>query len=603
MAIRYTLALSQTLSFNCFNFSICDASLSSHSSRVRYRLVSCRRLKNLNQTYVSSSSRLERVISRCSITNSDVKFDQVSVEDDVQEALSSVEADCSLPIVQLNSGFLETDALTLQTEPLSLLTERTYVDSLLTTLPVLTEEEQNVLAATPAHPAGLYALYASCIAGNLVEQLWNFAWPSAIALLHPSLLPVAVMGFFTKLAIIVGGPLVGKFMDNFPRVPAYTCLNCVQAAAQLLSASMVIYAHTVPRSASSSILLQPWFVTLIVAGSIERLSGIALGVAMERDWVVLLAGINRPIALAEANAVLSRIDLLCEIVGASLFGIILSKYDPVTCLKFAAGLMLWSLPVVVVLTWLTNKLSTGVLDRAKCSQTCCGDPTEGSPGAESIMDVGVEVIKNGWKEYLQQPVLPASLAYVLLYFNAVLAPGSLMTAFLTQQGLSPSIIGAFSGLCAFMGVTATFVSANLVRQFGILKAGAVGLIFQAALLTVAVAVYLSGSLSRQSPLLFFLSMIVLSRLGHMSYNVVGQQILQTGIPSSKTNLIASTEVSVASLAESIMLGVAIIANDTSHFGFLAMLSLLSVVGAAVMFCQWLLNPTDEQRKLFSFSSV
>lgn len=95
---------------------------------------------------------------------------------------------------------------------------------------------------------------------------------------------------------------------------------------------------------------------------------------------------------------------------------------------------------------------------------------------------------------------------------------------------------------------------------------------------------------------------VLSRLGHMSYNVVGQQILQTGIPSSKTNLIASTEVSVASLAESIMLGVAIIANDTSHFGFLAMLSLLSVVGAAVMFCQWLLNPTDEQRKLFSFSS-
>lgn len=89
-----------------------------------------------------------------------------------------------------------------------------------------------------------------------------------------------------------------------------------------------------------------------------------------------------------------------------------------------------------------------------------------------------------------------------------------------------------------MGVTATFVSANLVRQFGILKvifssmfnliipwssifwtwshalpsstcqAGAVGLIFQAALLTVAVAVYWSGSLSRQSPLLFFLSMIV-----------------------------------------------------------------------------------------------
>ncbi|PKI32024.1 hypothetical protein CRG98_047587 [Punica granatum] len=175
-----------------------------------------------------------------------------------------------------------------------------------------------------------------------------------------------------------------------------------------------------------------------------------------------------------------------------------------------------------------------------------------------------------------------------------------MTAFLTQRGLNPSVVGGFSGLCAFMGVAATFVSANLVKRLGILKAGAAGLIFQASLLTVAVAVYWSGSLSQQSPLLFFLSLIVLSRLGHMSYDVIGAQILQTGIPSSKANLIGTTEVSVASVAESIMLGVAIIANDVSNFGFLAMLSLLSVVGAAWMFCRWLLNPTDEQRELFSF---
>lgn len=43
------------------------------------------------------------------------------------------------------------------------------------------------------------ALYASCLVGNLVEQLWNFAWPAAVAILHPSLLPVAVVGFFTKV--------------------------------------------------------------------------------------------------------------------------------------------------------------------------------------------------------------------------------------------------------------------------------------------------------------------------------------------------------------------------------------------------------------------
>lgn len=545
------------------------------SSSLRHRFSSCRWLNR-----GSAPLRLNGFNSRCSITNTEVQFDQTATDEGVQEDFPDVASNCPVPIIHLKSDILET-------EPFNLLTEGTYVDSLLTALPVLSEEEQTALAATPAHPAGLYALYASSFAGGLVEQLWNFAWPAAIALLHPSLQPVAVIGFFTKLAVVVGGPLVGQLMDYFPRVPAYNCLNLVQATAHLLSVAMIIRAHTVPSTLASSVLLRPWFFVLVLAGSVERLSGLALGVTVERDWIVLLAGPNRPIALAEANAVLNRIDLVCEIAGASLFGILLSKYDIMTCLKFTAGLMTWTVPVVLVLTWLTNKLSSGVLNRTK------------SHDAEVTVKIGVGAIKHGWMEYLQQPVLPASLAYVLLYFN-VLMPGGLMTAFLTQRGLNPSIVGGFSGLCAFMGVAATFISANLVRRLGMLKAGAAGLIFQAFLLTIAVAVYWSGSLSQQTPLLFFLCLIVLSRLGHMSYDVVGAQILQTGIPSSKANLIGTTEASVASLAEFVMLGVAIIANDVSHFGFLAMLSLFSAVGAAWMFCHWLVNPTEEQRSLFSF---
>ncbi|KAG4111645.1 hypothetical protein ERO13_D13G115300v2 [Gossypium hirsutum] len=580
------------LSFNLFNFSVSrrEAFISRQAaSGIRHRFSSSRWL-SLNSPPTNTHSRsFDSFKLRCSITNTDVHFNQVATED---EDLSAT--DSTTPILQLKSDVLETESL-------NILTGDTYVDNLLTALPVLSEEEQEALAATPAHPEGLYAFYASCLAGNLVEQLWNFAWPSAIALLHPSLLPVAVMGFFTKLVIIIGGPLVGKLMDHSPRVPSYIFLNAVQASAQLLSVAMIIHAHSVSSASASSSLLHPWFAVLVIAGAIEKLSGVALGVAMERDWVVLLAGTNRPTALAQANAVLNRIDLLCEIAGTSLFGILLSRYDPVTCLKFAAGLMMSSLPVMIGLTWLTNKLSAGVLDRAKCSQSCCRTSAEGPlPDADNLVDTGLKAIKLGWREYIQQPVLPASLAYVLLYFNVVLTPGSLLTTFLTQRGLNPSIIGGFSGLCAFMGVAATFISATLVRRFGILKAGAVGLIFQASLLTIAVAIYQSGPLAQRSPLLFFLCLIVLSRLGHMSYDIVGAQILQTGIPSSKANLIGTTEISVASLAESLMLGIAIIANDVSHFGFLALLSLLSVVGASWIFCRWLLNPTEEQRSLFSF---
>lgn len=106
---------------------------------------------------------------------------------------------------------------------------------------------------------------------------------------------------------------MGTLMDHFPRVPAYNCLNIIQvlvqlilvnqmyvgqfaqsfvflpflyqAATQLLSATMIIHAHSVPVSASS-LLVRPWFIVLVLSGAVERLSGVALGVAMERDWVV-----------------------------------------------------------------------------------------------------------------------------------------------------------------------------------------------------------------------------------------------------------------------------------------------------------------------------
>lgn len=103
-------------------------------------------------------------------------------------------------------------------------------------------------------------------------------------------------------------------MDYFPRVPAYNCLTVIQVillgaqecsiltftqklyshtyslqvASQLLSVGMIINANIIHSNSVSPVLLQPWFVMLVLALAIERLSGLALGVAMERDWVVLV---------------------------------------------------------------------------------------------------------------------------------------------------------------------------------------------------------------------------------------------------------------------------------------------------------------------------
>lgn len=190
-----------------------------------------------------------------------------------------------------------------------------------------------------------------------------------------------------QLAIIGGGPLVGNLMDNFPRVPAYICLNVVQ-----VFFSIIIYSSRVvnfPILISFFLLRICSFILLVLSGnctviicindnicpyrssyfciihaspSLVHCAGISRGCwkaiwscnrgcyrawlgragsafllslflhmywwlpfssGMSISWLfflfVQLAGINRPIALAEANAVLSRIDLLCEVFANFIF--------------------------------------------------------------------------------------------------------------------------------------------------------------------------------------------------------------------------------------------------------------------------------------------
>lgn len=69
--------------------------------------------------------------------------------------------------------------------------------------------------------------------------------------------------------------------------------NDSQTVAMLVSVGATMYALKTGfgtlATTSQSLLAQPWFLVLVVAGAIERLTGLAIGVAAERDWVVLVS--------------------------------------------------------------------------------------------------------------------------------------------------------------------------------------------------------------------------------------------------------------------------------------------------------------------------
>jgi hypothetical protein len=97
-------------------------------SSVRYhRFHSCRWLSLRSSP--SCSRRLNSFSSRCSITNTDVCHEFVTTDDEIHEDLLTPIEDHSIPIVHLDTNISVTESLTL-------LTECTYVDTVLTALPV-----------------------------------------------------------------------------------------------------------------------------------------------------------------------------------------------------------------------------------------------------------------------------------------------------------------------------------------------------------------------------------------------------------------------------------------------------------------------------------
>jgi iron-regulated transporter 1 len=82
-----------------------------------------------------------------------------------------------------------------------------------------------------------------------------------------------------------------------------------------------------------------------------------------------------------------------------------------------------------------NRLANGVFDRSAASASPgLLERPAGRHGRSTAAGEAWETIRRGWTEYLRQPVLPASLAYVLVCFNVALAPGALMTTFLIHHG-------------------------------------------------------------------------------------------------------------------------------------------------------------------------
>lgn len=365
------------------------------------------------------------------------------------------------------------------------------------------------------------------------DRMWHFAIGLYLVELTPgSLRLTAIYQLVSTLSIIIFGPLVGDWVDANPRLKVARVSLIIQNVAVIICGILLLIMLMVEPPCPQPHLPSYFRVLealVIIIGSIADLSSAGTKIAVEKDWVVVLAGSDKKL-LAHTNAILRRIDLCCKILAPILVGLIMTFISKITGVIFLAGWNVLSVFLEYYLLWKVFQsvkgLSQKVLSKRQDEDSENGSSadhnqdesqrsvgSEADPGDADLIVPAVDVrdhrprkpgvfsrlwkrirtFKSAWHIYFRQTVARPGLALASLYFT-VISFGAITTGYAYTQCLSEAALSAIRGVGSLFGLLATFVFPRLRDSVGLVRSGLFSMSLQfTCLLFCAAAVFAPGS--------------------------------------------------------------------------------------------------------------
>ena len=218
------------------------------------------------------------------------------------------------------------------------------------------------------------------------------------------------------------------------------------------------------------------FVTVIFLGIIEKLSGIANTISMERDWIPALvadssSGESSPAQLTRLNAVMRRIDLICKLIGPVFISVIISSTSiQIGVLMIAVsnaltlGVEIWCARQV----WDTHpQLRRSVISAAEEIEMSPRD----SPASSQPPTLHARTVRwfaSQWAQilaYFSTDVWIPSLSLALLHVSVLTYSATFIT-YLLNTGFSLMLITLTRGLSSIVEVSSTFVTPISIEYLG-----------------------------------------------------------------------------------------------------------------------------------------
>ncbi|XP_070565076.1 ferroportin-like isoform X2 [Ptychodera flava] len=338
------------------------------------------------------------------------------------------------------------------------------------------------------------------------DRMWTFAVGLyLVAIEMNSLRLTAIYGLVLGLSALMFGAIIGNWIDAHPRLKVVRLCLLFQNAFIIGCASLlgllIAFQSEIGQIWNDS--LTALFHALIICfGAIANLASIGNKIAIQKDWVVVVAGTSKG-KLANLNAVLRRIDLVVNIIAPIVVGQIMTFASMLAGTIFIASWNIVSgfveyyllltvykkVPALAVKEDKTlsesedqadednNELNTISLheDPAEEEKESVSDKDlkEKSKREKKVLHQMFSVVLdfvNGWKVYMDHQVRFAGLGMAFLYMT-VIGFDYITTGYGYSQGIPEWMIGVFRGIGSMVGILGTLLYPFLRKKIGLERTG------------------------------------------------------------------------------------------------------------------------------------
>ncbi|TIA63497.1 hypothetical protein D6C77_02063 [Aureobasidium pullulans] len=388
------------------------------------------------------------------------------------------------------------------------------------------------------------------------------------------------------LAAILFAPSVGQYIDRGNRL-AVVRLSIVLQRATVAGSCVIFYVlcirQQLPQRARTGLLA-----VLAVLACIEKLCAIMNLVAVERDWVVVIADSNQA-SLRELNAEMRRIDLVCKLIGPLFIALIAGISTEVAILvnfgMNVASMVVEYYAIARVYKELPRLQVSKVQPRAETSPAPDGTRSHRyglSHNWSHVKDVATQSLRD-FKNYFHHSAFLPSFSGALLYLTVLSFAGQMVT-YLLSTGYTSTSIGIARTLAVAFEVAATWVAPLLIGRIGTARTGLWGVTWQMVCLGAGTAVFFAKA--HDDPLISASALVIgaiLSRMGLRSFDLSAQIIVQEEVEPEMRGAFSSVESAWQNGFELCSYLSTIIFSDPSQFRWPALLSVVAVYLAGALF--------------------